>query len=164
MTNCRVCNDPIKPFMSFGPMPIANGFLKKQEFADEYFFEMEVAFCEHCGTFQLVEQPDAKRMFHENYAFFSSLSRHMQVHFKVYADLVIDRVFKGRADPFVVELGSNDGIMLRHFKDAGYRHLGIEPSENVANVARSQGIQTLSEFFNLELAERIVAEHGMQTP
>lgn len=160
MTNCRVCNDPIKPFMSFGQMPIANGFLKQEEFADEYFFEMEVAFCERCGTFQLVEQPDAKRMFHENYAFFSSLSKHMQTHFKAYAELVIERVFTGRTDPFVVELGSNDGIMLRHFKDAGYRHLGIEPSENVADVARSQGIQTLSEFFNLELAERLVAEHG----
>jgi len=146
--------------MSFGQMPIANGFLKQEEFADEYFFEMEVAFCERCGTFQLVEQPDAKRMFHENYAFFSSLSKHMQTHFKAYAELVIERVFTGRADPFVVELGSNDGIMLRHFKDAGYRHLGIEPSENVADVARSQGIQTLSEFFNLELAERLVAEHG----
>ncbi len=160
MNNCRVCSDPIKPFMSFGPMPIANGFLKKEEFATEYFFEMEVAFCERCGAFQLVEQPDAKRMFHENYAFFSSLSKHMQAHFKAYADNVIERVFKGRKDPFVVELGSNDGIMLRHFKDAGYRHLGIEPSENVADVARSQGIETLSEFFNLDLAERLVAKHG----
>lgn len=160
MTNCRVCNNPIKPFMSFGPMPIANGFLEEEAFASEYFFEMEVAFCEHCGSFQLVEQPDAKRMFHENYAFFSSLSKHMQMHFKAYAELVIDRVFKGRVDPFVVELGSNDGIMLRHFKEASYRHLGIEPSENVADVARAQGIKTVSEFFNLELAERIVSEHG----
>lgn len=160
MKNCRVCSDPIKPFMSFGPMPIANGFLKKEEVADEYFFEMEVAFCEHCGTFQLVEQPDAKRMFHENYAFFSSLSKHMQMHFKTYAHSVIDKIFVGRKDPFVVELGSNDGIMLKHFKEAGYRHLGIEPSENVADVARAQGIQTLSEFFDLALAERLVAEHG----
>jgi methylation protein EvaC len=60
----------------------------------------------------------------------------------------------------VVELGSNDGIMLRHFKAAKIRHLGIEPSKNVADVARSQGINTLSEFFNPALAERIIAEHG----
>jgi len=160
MTSCRVCNNAIKPFMTFGPMPIANGFLKKEQFTDEYFFEMEVVFCENCGTFQLVKQPEAKRMFHENYAFFSSLSKHMQLHFKAYAELVMERVFTGREDPFAVELGSNDGIMLRHFKEAGYRHLGIEPSENVANVARSQGIQTISEFFNLELAERLVTEHG----
>lgn len=160
MNNCRVCSAPIKPFMNFGPMPIANGFLKKEEFSAEYFFEMEVAFCERCGSFQLLEQPSAERMFHENYAFFSSLSKYMQAHFKAYADHVIQRTFKGRKDPFVVELGSNDGIMLRHFKDAGYRHLGIEPSENVADVARSQGIETLSEFFNSDLADRLVAKHG----
>lgn len=146
--------------MTFGPMPIANGFLASEQFADEYFFDLEVAFCERCGALQLIEQPDAKRMFHENYAFFSSLSKHMQLHFKAYADLVMEKVLTGRKDPFVVELGSNDGIMLRHFKDAGIRHLGIEPSENVAEVARSQGIQTLSEFFNFELAERLVVEHG----
>ncbi|EAT59808.1 class I SAM-dependent methyltransferase [Chlorobium ferrooxidans] len=160
MFNCRVCNHQIEPFMDFGPMPIANGFLKKEEFAEEYFFRMEVAFCDHCGAFQLVEQPDAQRMFHENYAFFSSLSKHMQIHFKAYADFVMERFFAGRKDPFVVELGSNDGIMLRNFKEAGYRHLGVEPSENVADVARAQGIQTISEFFNLELAERLVAEYG----
>jgi methylation protein EvaC len=60
----------------------------------------------------------------------------------------------------VVELGSNDGIMLRHFKARGFRHLGIEPSKNVADVARAAGIQTISRFFTPELAESIVAEHG----
>ena len=160
MTSCRVCSTKIEPFMSFGQMPIANGFLKETEFAKEYFFEMEVAFCECCGMFQLVEQPDAEQMFHENYAFFSSLSRHMQIHFEAFAKMVMERVFTGRKDPFEVELGSNDGIMLKHFKAAGFRHLGVEPSGNVADLARSQGINTISEFFNLELAKKIVAEHG----
>lgn len=160
MTCCRVCNSTIEPFMSFGKMPIANGFLTADQLASEYFFELAPAFCSHCGMFQLIDQPAAEKMFHENYAFFSSTSRYMQIHFKAFADMVMSRIFSGRKDPFVVELGSNDGIMLRNFKDAGYRHLGIEPSENVADVARAQGIQTLSEFFNLELAERLVAEHG----
>lgn len=159
-TCCRVCNSMIESFMSFGKMPIANGFLTADQFSSEYYFELAPAFCSYCGTFQLIEQPDPEKMFHGNYAFFSSTSRHMQAHFKAFADLVISRVFSGRNDPFVVELGSNDGIMLRHFKEAGYRHLGIEPSKNVADVARSQGVQTLSEFFNLQLAERLVKEHG----
>ncbi|MCZ6525881.1 MAG: class I SAM-dependent methyltransferase [Gammaproteobacteria bacterium] len=160
MPACRVCATSIEPFMSFGKMPIANGFLAEDEFPEEYFFEMEVAFCETCGTFQLVEQPDARRMFHENYAFFSSLSKNMQVHFKQFAEFIMSRFLEDRDDPFVVELGSNDGIMLRHFKQGNYRHLGVEPSENVADVARSKGIQTISEFFSLELAKKIVAEHG----
>ena len=60
--------------MTFGQQPIANGFLKENKFIEEYFFEMETAFCEECHTFQLVTQPEAKKMFHENYAFFSSSS------------------------------------------------------------------------------------------
>jgi len=146
--------------MTFGRMPIANGFLTKDEIASEYFFELAPAFCSRCGTFQLMEQPAAERMFHGNYAFVSSSSRHMQSHFEAFADLVMERVVAGRADPFVVELGSNDGIMLRHFKNAGCRHLGVEPSENVAGVARAEGIHTISEFFDETLAARLVAEQG----
>ncbi len=146
--------------MSFGRMPIANGFLTVEQIPVEYFFDLAPTFCGRCGMFQLVEQPAPEKMFHSEYAFYSSTSRYMQVHFKSFADLVLKRILAGRRNPFVVELGSNDGIMLRHFNDAGIRHLGIEPSTNVADLARSQGITTISEFFDRELADRIVAEHG----
>jgi methylation protein EvaC len=158
--SCRACGAPITAFMSFGRMPIANGFLTEAEVADEYFFQLAPAFCSACGMFQLIEQPAPERMFHGQYAFHSRTSRHMQLHFERFAALVRDRVLAAREDPFVVELGSNDGIMLRHFRAAGIRHLGIEPSENVADVARQEGIQTISEFFDPGLAQRIVAQHG----
>ncbi len=148
------------PFMTFGRMPIANGFLTEDQIPSEYFFELAPAFCSECGTFQLLEQPAAERMFHGQYPFFSSSSLHMQRHFKQFADLVISRILAGRRDPFVVELGSNDGIMLRHLKDAGYRHLGIEPSDNVANLARSRGIETISEFFDQALAAKLLTQCG----
>jgi methylation protein EvaC len=157
---CRICGTPITAFMSFGRMPIANGFLTANEMPDEFFFELAPAFCERCEMFQIVEQPAPDKMFHAQYAFFSSTSRYMQAHFAAFADAVMRDVLTGRADPFVVELGSNDGIMLRHFHDKDIRHLGIEPSTNVADLARKQGICTISEFFNLALADRIVAEHG----
>jgi methylation protein EvaC len=157
---CLVCYSKIEPFMTFGQQPIANGFLTEDQIKSEYFFEMEVAFCSNCGMFQLIEQPAAEKMFHENYAFFSSQSKYMQTHFKEFAEFVMSKYFNGRKDPFVVELGSNDGIMLRNFKNAGFRHLGIEPSENVAEVARLEGIESLSEFFDLELAKSIVQKNG----
>ena len=160
MTNCRVCNSKIKPFMTFGKMPIANGFLTSDQILSEYFFELAPAFCSECGMFQLIDQPAAEKMFHENYAFFSSTSKHMQKHFKAFANYIMDSHFKNREAPFVVELGSNDGIMLRNFKEENVKHLGVEPSVNVADVAREQGIETISEFFNLELAKRIVDEYG----
>jgi methylation protein EvaC len=160
MSKCRICSSPFEAFMSFGKMPIANGFLSAEEIGNEYFFELAAGVCPHCGMFQLIEQPAAENMFHDRYAFFASTSTAMQRHFETYARWVIDRFLAGRTDPFVVELGSNDGIMLRHIKAAGIRHLGIEPSANVAEVARTAGVETLTEFFDTMLAETIAAEHG----
>jgi len=159
MKACRVCNGAIAPFMSFGRMPIANGFLKPAQFDDEYFYELAVAFCPDCGMVQLVDEVEPERMFHEHYAFFSSTSTAMAAHFKELAGL-ITRDYLGAEDPFVVEIGSNDGITLQHIAGAGLRHLGIEPSRNVAQVAMDKGIQTVCEFFNAELARTILAEHG----
>ena len=157
---CRVCATRIAPFMTFGRMPLANAFLTDAQLASEYFFELAPAFCSQCGTFQLMEQPAPERMFHAQYPFFSSSSLRMQAHFKAFAEMVASRALAGRRDAFVVELGSNDGTLLRHFKDAGYRHLGIEPADNVARVARARGVETLGAFFDDALAARIVEEQG----
>ena len=145
--------------MSFGRMPIANGFLSPDQFINEYFFELQVAFCPDCGMVQLAEQVDPVKMFHEEYAFFSSTSTRMATHFKQLADMVMKDYIK-TTDPFVVEIGSNDGIMLQHFANAGFRHLGIEPSQNVAQVATDKGIQTVCKFFDESVAQEMVKEKG----
>lgn len=145
--------------MSFGKMPVANGFLTPEQYSGEYFFKLETAFCPNCKMVQLTELVDERKMFHENYAFFSSTSVRMAEHFKSFAQTLMND-YLDLKDAFVVEIGSNDGIMLQNFALAGVRHLGIEPSANVAEVARGKGITTISEFFSEELARRIVAEHG----
>ena len=145
--------------MSFGKMPIANGFLTPDQFAAEYFFELKVGFCPKCTMVQLTEQVDRERMFHDEYAFFSSTSTRMAAHFKEFAQLVM-RTYLAESNPFVVEIGSNDGIMLQNFAAEGIRHLGIEPSANVAEVARAKGINTVCKFFDETVAREIVAEHG----
>lgn len=140
-------------------MPLGNGFLAPAQFADEYFYRMQAGFCATCGMVQLLDQPDRERMFHENYAFFSGTSSYMARHFKAFADHVIgDYLVSG--NPFVVEMGSNDGIMLQNFAAAGIRHLGVEPSKNVARVAIDRGVDTVTEFFGADLARRIVSERG----
>jgi methylation protein EvaC len=140
-------------------MPIANGFLTPEEFESEYFFELKVGFCPKCQMVQLLEQPAREKMFHENYAFFSSTSKRQVQHFKDFAELVIKNHLNGN-NPFVVEIGSNDGIMLQNFAERKIRHLGVEPSANVAQVAIEKGITTISKFFDEELAEEIVGEQG----
>lgn len=159
MPKCLVCDASIEPFMSFGRMPIANGFLVAEQFADEYFFDLKVGFCSVCAMVQLTELVDRERMFHDQYAFFSSTSVRMAAHFREFADWIRTHHL-ANSDPFVVEIGSNDGIMLQNFSEVGIRHLGIEPSANVAQVARAKGIATITKFFDEAVAHEIVAEHG----
>lgn len=159
MKRCLICNVAIGSFIDFGDMPLGNGFLLPEQFGDEYRFPLQVGFCSTCGMVQLLDQPDRERMFHDNYAFFSGTSRYMALHFKAFAHHVMADYLSGE-DPFVVEIGSNDGIMLQNFAAAGVRHLGVEPSKNVAQVAMDKGINTVTEFFGADLARRIVAEHG----
>jgi methylation protein EvaC len=159
MNKCLICNNDINPFISYGDMPIANGFLTKEKFKDEYYFHMQVAHCENCNMVQLIDTPERQLMFNDNYAFFSGTSSLMKEHFKFFAEDVKSK-YLNTTDPFVVEIGSNDGIMLNNFKDWGIRHLGIEPSANVAKVAQEKGINTIVEFFDEKLAKKIVDENG----
>ena len=158
-SSCLICKTPFEPFISFGRQPIANAFLTPKQFADEFFYELKVGMCPSCKMVQLGELVDRERMFHEEYAFYSSTSKGMSMHFEGFAAAVRARHL-GADDPFVVELGSNDGIMLQHFAAGGIRHLGVEPSANVADAARAKGIRTVSLFFDEALAREIVAEDG----
>ncbi len=159
MTPCLICNNPISPFISFGKQPLANGFLQKEEFSKEYFFELKVCYCPKCHMVQLEDQPEPDQMFNENYAFFSGTSTYMATHFEKFADSV-QKTYLKEPNPFVVEIGSNDGILLKHFAKKKIKHLGIEPSKNVAEVAKKAGINVISKFFNAETAKEIVKEHG----
>lgn len=157
---CRISGQPLTKVVDFGRQPLGNGFLLPEQFQDEYFYSMEMGFCETSMMFQLIEQPAPEQMFHEHYAFYSSTSRYMEHHFAEFAERVMQSGYLAKEDPFVVELGCNDGIMLKNFAKAGIRHLGIEPSRNVAEVANTNGVRTLSEFFSEEVAEMIVREEG----
>src|SRR2546429_8394709 len=145
--------------MSFGKMPLANGFLTAGQFRNEYFFDLVVAFCPSCCMVQLTEQPEREKMFNPNYAYFSSTSMSMATHFAMFAQQVMADYLPPH-DPFVVEIGCNDGILLEHFARVGIRHLGIEPSANVAHVAVNKGLRTLPRYFDEDLAHEIVAEDG----
>ena len=158
MPGCRVCRSPIEPFIDFGKMPLANGFLTAEQFADEYFFNLRAAYCPKCTLVQLVEQPQRERMFNERYPFFAATSVRMQDHFARLARDLLATLPPG--DPFVVEIGSNDGTLLRHAARAGVRHLGVEPSASVAAAAIAGGVATLCRFFDVEVARDIVAAHG----
>ena len=159
-TSCRVCGDSIAAFMTFGRMPIANGFLSPDQVGSEFLYDLAPAFCSGCAAFQLLEQPPAARMFHDRYPFYSGTSARMAEHFQAFAADVTARAQAIDPDPLVVEIGSNDGTMLRHCHAARLRCVGIEPSANVAEAARAQGLETVSSFFSSQLAAEVRERSG----
>jgi methylation protein EvaC len=159
VSRCRLCAARLEPFVSFGRMPLANGFLRREDFADEFFFDLGAAFCEACAMPQLVESVAREKMFNERYPFFTASSTRMAAHFKdLAAQVMRDRL--AERDPFVVEIGSNDGTLLQHVAASGIRHLGVEPSSNVAAAAGQKGVLSTSRFFDEALACGIVRDHG----
>jgi len=133
---CRISGEPLVKVVDFGQQPLGNGFLLPEQFSGEYFFPMETGFSESSMMFQLFEQPAPEQMFHEHYAFYSSTSSFMERHFAEFAQQAMRSGFLTESDPFVVELGCNDGIMLKNFVEAGIRHLGIWASSRPATLPK----------------------------
>ncbi len=143
----------VNPFMTFGKMPIANGFLQKKDFSNEFFFEMKVGFDEKLSLFQLLEHPSPKMMFNENYPFFTQSSKYMIKHFEDYAEWVKKRFFNNSKK--IIEIGSNDGTFLQNFSRDNLEIYGFEPSKNVSDIAKTKGINSINDFFNSETIMQI---------
>ena len=154
---CKITSSEMSPFMSFGKMPIANGFLQKENFKNEFFFDLEVGFSEKICLFQLKDHPTPEQMFNENYPFFTGSSQAMKAHFKEYADFIKKNFIKNNSK--IIEIGSNDGTFLNNFKDSNIEYIGFEPSSNVAKIANLNGINTLNQFFGLESLDLIKKFH-----
>ena len=108
---------------------------------------------------QLMEEVPRDRMFHESYPYVSSGSAVMREHFQAIAKRFLATELTG-PDPFVVELGSNDGTMLQVIAESGIRHLGVEPSGGVADLAAAKGIRVRKDFFEEATATDILAADG----
>jgi methylation protein EvaC len=150
---CKISNEKIKPFMSFGKMPMANGFLEKKDFKKEFFYKLEVGFNKKNFLFQVNNHPKSPHIFNNNYPFYTNKSAVMVKHFKNYFNWAKSKFLQKKSN--IIEIGSNDGTLLHHFKKAKYTHLGFEPSKNVADYAKKKGVKVINDFFNLKNANKI---------
>lgn len=158
MRKCRICHQKTQLIMHFGKMPIANGFISDPT-DKEFFFNLSLVFCPKCFMVQLGETVRPEMMFNDNYQFFSSTSSVMALHFEKQANHIM-KIVSRKESPFIVELGSNDGIMLQHLTKNKIGHLGIEPAGNVAAIAEKKGVNVLKEFFTQETAIKILKKYG----
>ncbi|WP_394326921.1 methyltransferase domain-containing protein [Actinoplanes awajinensis] len=156
---CKVCGGHVHEFLDLGRQPLSDAFREPESVAPEFFFRLAVGRCESCTMVQLTESVPREKMFHEDYPYHSSGSAVMRAHFATVARRFLDTEL-AVPDPFIVEMGCNDGVMLATINQAGVRHLGFEPSNGVAEAARAQGIRVRTAFFEEETAARVRAQEG----
>ncbi len=158
---CRGCDrHGLTPVLDLGLMPLTSAFLSATQLDDpEPRYPLEVAFCESCTLLQIVETVPPAQMFRADYPYFSSYSTAWLAHCKGLARQLMSMQALGEQS-FVVELASNDGCLLRNFVENRIPCLGVDPAAAPVAVARTMGVNTICEFFDLEVARRIRAEHA----
>lgn len=160
MPECRLCiRRTVQQFLSLGSMPLANNFLTEDQLdLPEESYPIDICFCTTCGLVQLDYVVPPERLF-RNYAYLTGASEPLKTHFAALADEICQHHHLSQGS-FMVDIGSNDGTLLTNFQKMGMHVLGIEPAKNVAQLAISNGIDTVNDFFGLEVAKALVAQHG----
>lgn len=160
-TACRACESSrLHKILVLGPQPLANSFLTEETVSrgDEQFFPLDVYACEDCGLLQLIHVVSPEVLFRD-YIYVSTTSDTLQKHFASYAQAIKDR-YSLDSKSLIVEIASNDGLLMKKFRDVGVRGVGVEPAVNIAQMAREAGLEVVNEFFNEETARQCLKTHG----
>jgi SAM-dependent methyltransferase len=158
IATCRSCShSSLSPVLSLGSMPLANALLAPDQLSTpEAEYPLDVVMCSACGLVQITETVPPEVLFRE-YLYFSSFSTTLVAHAKAYVDGIVARRGLGPGS-LAVEMASNDGYLLQHFKAHGVDVLGVDPAVNVANAAIAKGIPTVADFFGTRVAEALARE------
>ncbi len=144
--DCRSCgNTKLKRVISLGYQPLANNLLNKKDDKCE-LYPLEVNYCGRCHNCQLSVAINPKKMF-TNYLYTSSTSKTFREHFVNAAKKYIKDFKLNKKKSYIIDIGSNDGVALKPFKDLGFKKiLGIEPAKNLAKLANKNKIKTFNGF------------------
>ncbi len=157
--NCRLCGgvrlDPVLPIL---PSPVGDAFLDKAQLHEQDCYPLTTYLCLDCGHLQNLDVVDPDVLF-RNYTYRTSASLGLVEHFRQYAAAVW-RDIGLRQNDLVVEIGSNDGSLLKAFKALGARVVGIDPARDIAAAATAEGVPTVPNFFTSAIAARIRGDHG----
>ncbi len=153
---CRLCSNKLfELVLDLGNQPPSNSFLTENQLNNsEKRFPLRLYICKKCYHLQLLDVVDKKHLF-SNYHYFTSANKPIIEHFKEYANHVYTKILEKKDNPFVVEIGSNDGTLLKQLKKNNVNVLGIEPARNLARISRKSKIKTENKFFNQVLAKKI---------
>ena len=160
--NCRHCQNSLEHiFLDLGFAPPSNAYLKEEDLAKpEFYFPLKLYVCDRCWLVQTEDYVHADKLFSSDYAYFSSVSQSWCNHAARYVEMIARRLSLG-AESFVIEIGSNDGYLLKNFTGRRIPCLGIEPTTSTAEAAERIEVPVLRRFFGKQLAQKL-ADEGKQ--
>lgn len=151
---CRHCNTPLnQEIIDLGNQPPSNAYIGKDQILQpEITYPLKVYICTKCWLVQLPEHAKAEELFTPDYAYFSSTSVSWCKHAEIFVnESIVELGLNSKS--FVIELASNDGYLLQYMQARKIPCLGIEPTHDAAELARSKGISTINSFFDSEMAK-----------
>lgn len=155
---CRYCGgETLELVLSLGEQPPSNSFLRPDQIAGEVRYPLDVYRCERCALVQLLDVVPAESIF-DDYVYLSSTSKALVQHYGRLAEALTGR-FGLKAGDVVVDIGCNDGVLLKGYTLPGLLRIGVEPSK-VAELASAAGFTVFRGFFGPAVARDIVAKHG----
>ena len=157
---CRLCESKkLQLVVPLLPTPVAEKYLTKSELLkDELICPLDLWMCEDCGHVQLIDIIEPNYLYND-YTYSSGRSKGLVNHFKEYAKYICEK-FKIQNNSFVIDIGSNDGTLLKFFKEFNLTTLGIDPAREIALNATKKGIETWPVFFDVNIAKKILSKYG----
>ncbi len=157
---CRGCGGKnLTLFLDLGNVPLAGGFLTSEEIAAEKKFPLKVYYCQDCGLAQVIDVVDPSVLFKE-YFYVSSVIKSLSSHFQKYAEYLTEK-YLTKKNSKILEFGCNDGVLLQYFKDhENIRAFGVDPSENVTEIAKNKGLEVYTSYFDKNIAESLRKKIG----
>ena len=157
--DCRVCHskDVVK-FFSLGDIPLAGGFIKENEISKEKKYSLDVYFCRDCSLVQIIDFVPADILF-EDYRYLSSVMETLVKHFEMHSKDLVSK-YNLNKNSLAVEIGPNDGVLMKPLQDFGINIFGFEPAENIAKIATSRGLQIINDYFTKNNVIELIKTHG----
>jgi len=156
-------SDNLKQFLDLGFAPPSDQFRRKEQMREPVlFYPLEVMLCMDCGLAQLSHVVSPEILYRYDYPYESSVTRTGHLHWAEFAKTTTERLNLGSND-LVVDIGSNVGVLLEAFRSNGTQILGVDPASNIALIAQKRGVETLNEFFGIDVAHQIRKNKGQAT-
>jgi 2-polyprenyl-3-methyl-5-hydroxy-6-metoxy-1,4-benzoquinol methylase len=135
-------------FIDLGEQPNGNNFVSPSEKHDEVSFPIAMLVCETCWQVQIGEFPSQEFLF-TNHPYITGANVPIVEHFERLSARIIERIALA-PQSLVVDIGANDGTLLRAFARRGMRTLGVDPGQRTGELARQAGSTVMRTFWNRE--------------